>query len=49
MRNKALLLEKRLSVVGLDYEAAYIKKAEAVLKDADLLRAVPEGTEGYLK
>jgi len=49
VRNKALLLEKRLSVVGLDYEAAYIKKAEAVLKAADLLRPVPEGTEGYRK
>jgi len=47
VRNKAALLEKRLSVVGLDYEAAYIRKAEQMLEAADLLREVPEGTEGY--
>lgn len=47
VRNKALLLEKRLSVVGFDYEAAYIRKAEQQLQAADLHRKVPEGTEGY--
>lgn len=47
VRNKAALLEKRLSVVGLDYEAAYVRKAEQMLEAADLLRPVPEGTEGY--
>jgi len=49
VKNKATLLEKRLSVVGIDYEAAYVKKAEAVLRASDLWRAVPEGTEGYRK
>mmetsp|Transcript_86896 Transcript_86896/g.218760 ORF Transcript_86896/g.218760 Transcript_86896/m.218760 type:complete len:272 (-) Transcript_86896:50-865(-) len=47
VKNKASLLEKRLSVVGIDYEAAYVRKAETVLRAADLWRAVPEGTEGY--
>lgn len=49
IENKALLLEKRLAVVGFDYEAAYVRKAEQRLKAADLLRPVPEGTEGYRK
>eukprot|EP00933_Yihiella_yeosuensis_P060511 TRINITY_DN6326_c0_g2_i7.p1 TRINITY_DN6326_c0_g2~~TRINITY_DN6326_c0_g2_i7.p1 ORF type:complete len:260 (+),score=44.84 TRINITY_DN6326_c0_g2_i7:87-866(+) len=47
IKNKALLFEKHLSVVGLDYEAAYIRKAEAVLRDAGLWQSPPEGTEGY--
>lgn len=47
VKNKAALLEKRLSVVGFDYEAAYIRKAEQMLEDAELLRPAPEGTEGY--
>lgn len=47
VKNRELLLKKRLSVVGLDYEAAYVRKAEAVLKEADLWRAAPGGTEGY--
>jgi ubiquinone/menaquinone biosynthesis C-methylase UbiE len=47
VRNKASILQKRLSIVGLDYEAAYIRKAEQVLEAADLHRPVPEGTEGY--
>jgi len=49
VKNKAALLERRLSVVGIDYEAAYVRKAEAVLRAADLWRPVPEGTEGYRK
>lgn len=47
VRNKVVLLEKRLSVIGLDYEAAYVRKAEQMLEAADLLRPAPEGTEGY--
>lgn len=47
VRNKALLLEKRLSVIGLDYEAAYIRKADQILAEAGLKQAVPEGTDGY--
>lgn len=47
VRNKALLLERRLSIIGLDYEAAYIRKAEQILADAGLKQAVPEGTDGY--
>mmetsp|Transcript_120629 Transcript_120629/g.209468 ORF Transcript_120629/g.209468 Transcript_120629/m.209468 type:complete len:266 (+) Transcript_120629:140-937(+) len=47
VRNKALLLEKRLSIIGLDYEAAYIRKAEQILSEAGLRQAVPEGTDGY--
>jgi len=47
VKNKALLLKKRLSVVGIDYEAAYVRKAEAVLREAELLRPAPAGTEGY--
>mmetsp|Transcript_36327 Transcript_36327/g.104593 ORF Transcript_36327/g.104593 Transcript_36327/m.104593 type:complete len:275 (-) Transcript_36327:115-939(-) len=47
VKNKAALLERHLSVVGIDYEASYVKKAEAVLRAADLWRAVPKGTEGY--
>jgi ubiquinone/menaquinone biosynthesis C-methylase UbiE len=47
VRNKEALLKKRLSVVGIDYEAAYVQKAQAVLKKAGLGGAVPEGTEGY--
>lgn len=46
-KNKALMLEKRVAVVGIDYEAAYVQKAEAVLRAADLWRKVPEGTSGY--
>lgn len=49
VKNKAALLERRLSVVGIDYEAAYVRKAEAGLRAADLWRAAPEGTEGYRK
>jgi len=48
IENKATLLEKRLSVVGFDYDAAYVKKAEAVVAAAQLWQTVPEGTEGYL-
>merc|ERR1711933_271923 len=47
VKNKASLLEKRLSVIGIDYEAAYVRKAEAVLRADGLWRAAPEGTEGY--
>jgi len=47
VKNKAALLERHLSVVGIDYEAAYVRKAEAVLKTADLWRTVPTGTPGY--
>lgn len=47
VRNKSLMLEKRVAFVGIDYEAAYVRKAEAVLRSADLWRTVPEGTEGY--
>lgn len=47
VRNKAALLEKHISVVGLDYEASYIQKAEQMLEAAELLQAVPAGTEGY--
>mmetsp|Transcript_40784 Transcript_40784/g.89158 ORF Transcript_40784/g.89158 Transcript_40784/m.89158 type:complete len:267 (+) Transcript_40784:47-847(+) len=47
VKNKALLLEKRLSVVGIDYEAAYVRKAEVVLQAADLWRAAPPDTKGY--
>mmetsp|Transcript_5752 Transcript_5752/g.15896 ORF Transcript_5752/g.15896 Transcript_5752/m.15896 type:complete len:273 (+) Transcript_5752:136-954(+) len=47
VRNKVALLERRLSVVGIDYEAAYVRKAEAVLREADLWRPAPKGTEGY--
>lgn len=49
VKNKELLLAKRLSVIGFDYDAAYVRKAEAQLRAADLWREVPEGTEGYLK
>jgi len=49
IKNKALLLQRHLSVVGIDYEAAYVRKAEAVLRKADLWRAPAEGTEGYRK
>ncbi|CAE8637061.1 unnamed protein product [Polarella glacialis] len=49
VRNKELMMEKHLSVVGLDYETAYVRKAEAVLRAAELWRPVPEGTEGYRK
>ncbi|CAK9008141.1 unnamed protein product [Durusdinium trenchii] len=47
VKNKAELLQRRLSVIGIDYEAAYVRKAEAVLKMADLWCPAPEGTEGY--
>lgn len=47
VKNKTAMLEKHLSFVGIDYEAAYVKKAEAVLREEELWRAVPEGTEGY--
>lgn len=47
VKNKALMLEKRVAFVGIDYEAAYVRKAEAVLRDAELWRTVPEDTEGY--
>lgn len=47
VKNKAELLDRHLSVVGIDYEAAYVRKAEAVLKDADLWRPAPDNTEGY--
>eukprot|EP00438_Fugacium_kawagutii_P035305 Skav215253 [mRNA] locus=scaffold811:311543:315095:- [translate_table: standard] len=47
IKNKAELLDRRLSVVGIDYEAAYVRKAEAVLKEAGLWRPAPEGTDGY--
>lgn len=47
VRNKTLLLERHLSVVGIDYEAAYVRKAEAVLRAAGLWRAAPPDTEGY--
>ncbi|CAL1134537.1 unnamed protein product [Cladocopium goreaui] len=47
VKNKAELLDRHLSVVGIDYEAAYVRKAEAVLKEADLWRPAPDGTEGY--
>jgi len=43
VKNKAALLERHLSVVGIDYEAAYVRKAEAVLKTADLWRTFPLG------
>lgn len=49
VKNKELLLAKRLSVIGLDYDAAYVRKAETQLRAADLWREVPEGTEGYMK
>ncbi|CAE7727553.1 unnamed protein product [Symbiodinium sp. CCMP2456] len=47
VRNKAELLDRRLSVVGIDYEAAYVRKAEAVLRAESLWRPAPAGTEGY--
>lgn len=47
-RNKEVLLKKRISVVGLDYEEAYVKKAENVLRKAGLWQPVPEDTEGYM-
>mmetsp|Transcript_21112 Transcript_21112/g.39678 ORF Transcript_21112/g.39678 Transcript_21112/m.39678 type:complete len:263 (-) Transcript_21112:288-1076(-) len=46
-KNKEALLERHLSVVGIDYEAAYVRKAEAVLQSAGLWRAAPSGTTGY--
>lgn len=46
-KNKAAIFEKRLAVVGLDYEASYVQKAESILKAEGLLRPVPAGTEGY--
>lgn len=46
-KNKAKVLEKRFAVVGIDYEAAYVKKAESVLRDAGLWQAAPGGTDGY--
>ncbi|CAE6929895.1 unnamed protein product [Symbiodinium natans] len=46
-RNKAEMLDRRLSVVGIDYEAAYVRKAEAVLKAEELWRPAPAGTKGY--
>ena len=45
VKNKQLLLQKRLSVVGLDYEAAYVRKAEQVLRAAELWRVAK--AEGY--
>lgn len=47
VRNKAALMEKHISVVGLDYEASYIQKAEQILQAAELLQPAPAGTEGY--
>ncbi|CAE7780199.1 unnamed protein product [Symbiodinium pilosum] len=47
VRSKAEMLTRRVSVVGIDYEAAYVRKAEAVLKASGLWQAVPAGTEGY--
>jgi len=49
VKNKKAMLERRLSVVGIDYEAAYVRKAEAMCRAADLWRPVPEGTQGYRK
>ncbi|CAE7749765.1 unnamed protein product, partial [Symbiodinium necroappetens] len=43
----AELLDRRLSVVGIDYEAAYVRKAEAVLRAEGLWRPAPADTEGY--
>mmetsp|Transcript_75950 Transcript_75950/g.180599 ORF Transcript_75950/g.180599 Transcript_75950/m.180599 type:complete len:266 (+) Transcript_75950:87-884(+) len=48
-KNAQLLLQKRLTVVGFDYEQAYVQKAQQVLKDAGLDKVPPEGTEGYRK
>mmetsp|Transcript_96664 Transcript_96664/g.171941 ORF Transcript_96664/g.171941 Transcript_96664/m.171941 type:complete len:260 (+) Transcript_96664:42-821(+) len=47
VHNKADFLAKRLAFVGIDYEAAYVRKAETVLKTADLWRQVPAETDGY--
>lgn len=47
VRNKVALLEKHLSVIGIDYEAAYVRKAEAVLREAQLWQLPAKGTEGY--
>lgn len=47
VKNKKLLLERRLSVLGLDYEAAYVRKAEAVLRAAGLWRRAE--AEGYCR
>ncbi|CAJ1377596.1 unnamed protein product [Effrenium voratum] len=47
VKNKAALLDRHISVVGIDYEAAYVRKAEAVLKAAELWCPAPSGTEGY--
>lgn len=49
VKNKELLLKKRLSVIGFDYDAAYVRKAEAQLRAANLWCEVPEGTEGYME
>lgn len=39
VRNKPKLLEKRITVVGIDYEAAYIRKAQDMLRAEGLLRS----------
>lgn len=40
IKNKALLMQKRISVVGVDYEEAYVKKAETVIANAGLSKEV---------
>mmetsp|Transcript_42309 Transcript_42309/g.75809 ORF Transcript_42309/g.75809 Transcript_42309/m.75809 type:complete len:439 (+) Transcript_42309:112-1428(+) len=47
VRNKTELLKKHISLVGIDYEEAYVRKAEAVLCNAELHCAVPAYTDGY--
>jgi hypothetical protein len=48
VKNKELMLQKRVSVVGIDYEEAYVRKAEKLLKDEGLWKEVPADTKGYL-
>lgn len=47
VKNKLVLLEKAISVTGIDYEGAYVRKAEKLLKAEGLWRTVPEGTSNY--
>lgn len=45
--NKTELLKKHISLVGIDCEEGYVRKAEAVLSNAELHCPVPAYTDGY--
>mmetsp|Transcript_41178 Transcript_41178/g.74403 ORF Transcript_41178/g.74403 Transcript_41178/m.74403 type:complete len:267 (+) Transcript_41178:56-856(+) len=46
-RNAQVVLKKHFSIVGFDYDAAYVQKAQTVLEDAKLDGWISEGDEDY--